>query len=376
MDTAMPPIPLRRRHVLSGAAAATLLSATGTRAATGQPLELVATFTGPRQVTGVAVSARGRIFVNFPRWEEDVAISVAEVGANGALTPYPDRPWNAFRNADAAAAAPGRSFVCVQSVTVDAQDRLWVLDPAAPGLTFEVQGGPKLVCIDLATNAVKRIYRFGPDVAPQGSYLNDIRFTADGRRGVMTNSGAPGCLIAFDVETGAARRVLVGHPSTQFDKTVTITVSGKPLRMLDGQPAHFSADGIMLDADDRTVFWQATTGQTMYKVPLAALFDRTLSAEALGAKVQVAAKTFVTDGYWSSRRAGMLLTAAEEFAVRRMEPDGRFTTLVQDPRLLWPDSMAEGPDGAIYVTASHIPEMKAWQGPGIAQTQLFRFHPR
>ena len=61
----MPPIPLRRRHVLSGAAAATLLSATRTRAATstgaatGQPLELVATFTSPRQVTGVAVSAQG-----------------------------------------------------------------------------------------------------------------------------------------------------------------------------------------------------------------------------------------------------------------------------------------------------------------------------
>jgi hypothetical protein len=48
---------------------------------------------------------------------------------------------------------------------------------------------------------------------------------------------------------------------------------------------------------------------------------------------------------------------------------------VQDSRLLWPDSMAEGPEGAIYVTASHIPEMKMWQGPGVSQTQLFRFKP-
>ena len=63
----------------------------------------------------------------------------------------------------------------------------------------------------------------------------------------------------------------------------------------------------------------------------------------------------------------MLVTAAEQFAVRRMDPDGRFTTLAQDPRLLWPDSMAEGPDGAIYVTASHIPEMKAWQGRASAR---------
>ena len=377
MDDTMPeiPTPLRRRTLLTAAAAVSLTAATGTRAATGAPLELVATFANPRQVTGVAVSKTGRIFVNFPRWEEDVMVSVAEVGPNARLAPYPDAGWNAFRNVDPTAAEPGRSFVCVQSVTVDAQDRLWVLDPAAPGLSFEVTGGPKLVCIDLATNRVTRVYRFGTDVAPQGSYLNDLRFTADGRRAVITNSGAPGCLIAFDVETGAARRVLVGHPSTQFDKSVTITVGGKPLQRLDGEPAHFSADGIMLDGQDRFAYWQATTGKTMYRIPVAALFDRSLSPAQLGAQVHVAATTFVTDGYWFSHRSGMLVTAAEEFSVRRLESDGRFTSLVRDRRLLWPDSMAEGPDGAIYVTASHIPEMKAWQGPGISQTQLFRFHP-
>ncbi len=367
---------LRRRDFVLGIGSAALAPSLIARAAAGPvPLELVATFDNPRQVTGVGVSKGGRIFVNFPRWEEDVAISVAEVGPNGTLTPFPDAGWNAFRAADPASADPGRSFVCVQSVTVDAQDRLWVLDPAAPGLSLEVSGGPKLVCIDLATNTVRRVYEFGPDVAPQGSYLNDIRFTADGRRAVLTDSGQPGCLIAFDVETGKARRVLVGHPSTQFQKNVTIAIDGAPLRRLDGQGAQFSADGILIDGTDTTVYWQATTGRTMYRVPLALLFDRGLSAQRLGAQVQVAARGFVADGYWFSRRSGMLVTAAEDHQVRRLERDGSFSVLVNDPRLLWPDSMAEGPDGAIYVTASHIPQMKAWQGLGVNQTQLFRFHP-
>ncbi|MGI4795240.1 MAG: L-dopachrome tautomerase-related protein [Janthinobacterium lividum] len=369
--------PLRRRNVLAGVAALSASVAAGARAASPRqaPLELVATFSNPRQVTGVGVSSTGRIFVNFPRWEEDVAVSVAEVGANGGLTPFPDAGWNAYRNSDPHAAKAGQSFVCVQSVTVDAQNRLWVLDAAAPGLTFEVPGGPKLVCIDLATNRVSRIYPVGNDIAPQGSYLNDIRFTADGKRAVITNSGAPGCLIVLDVATGAMRRVLSGHPSTQFDPLVTITVSGRPLTMLDGQPAHFSADGIMLDGQDQYAYWQATTGQTMYRAPVAALFDRTLSPAGLAAQVHEVTRSFVTDGYLFSHKSGMLVTAAQDFAVKRLERDGSFTTLAEDRRLLWPDSMAEGPDGAIYVTASHIPEMKAWQGPGISQTQLFRFHP-
>ena len=50
---------------------------------TGQPwtIEQVARF--DHQVTGVSVSEDGRIFVNFPRWTEDSAVSVAELNRDG-----------------------------------------------------------------------------------------------------------------------------------------------------------------------------------------------------------------------------------------------------------------------------------------------------
>jgi hypothetical protein len=51
-------------------------------------LQQVASF--EHQVTGVTVSADGRIFVNFPRWTEDAPISVAEVTRDGQIKPYPD----------------------------------------------------------------------------------------------------------------------------------------------------------------------------------------------------------------------------------------------------------------------------------------------
>ena len=365
-------ITLPRRTLLGAGAALLAAPAIAVRAAATPKLDLVATFPN-RQVTGVAVAPTGRIFVNFPRWEADVPISVAEVSHNGALTPYPDAAWNSFR--DAAPADPANRFVCVQSVTCDPLGNLWVLDPAAPGLAFEVTGGPKLVRIDLATNKVARIYSFDPTVAPQGSYLNDLRFTPDGKRAVLTNSGQPGCLLTFDVQSGEFRRVLVGHPSTQFEKNMVVTVHGKKLVRLDGETAQFSADGIALDNQGEYVHWQATTGTTMYRAPVKALFDPHMTPEQLGNTVETVAKTFLADGYWMARSGVLYVTSCADSSVKRMLPDKTFQTAVQDSRLLWPDSMAEGSDGSIYVTASHIPQMKTWQGPGVGQTQLFRFKP-
>ena len=78
-----------------------------------------------QQVTGVGVSTdSGRVFVNFPFWSDDHSISVAEI-VNGQPKPFPNEDWNRPGPA-------GSHFICVQSVVVDDQDNLWVLDPASP----------------------------------------------------------------------------------------------------------------------------------------------------------------------------------------------------------------------------------------------------
>ena len=53
------------------------------------------------------------------------------------------------------------------------------------------------------------------------------------------------------------------------------------------------------------------------------------------------------------------------------------TTLVRDDRLRWPDTFSEGPDGTIYVTASHIQDMPWYVegNPLAVRTALFRIEP-
>jgi sugar lactone lactonase YvrE len=334
-------------------------------------LQPVANF--EHQVTGVTVSTDGRIFVNFPRWTEDAPVSVAEVTRDGQIRPYPDDAWNAWRNARKNEMSAGDHFVCVQSVVADARGNLWVVDPAAPATAPVVSGGPKLVRIDLKANKVAQVIRFDETVAPQGSYLNDVRFSPDGRHAYLTDAGAKGALVVVDLQTRKARRVLDGHASTQAEKDVVVKADGQPLRRPDGRGVEFAADSIALSPDGRTLYWKALTGRTLYRIATDALENPRLSGKDLEARVERAGETEPTDGLWIDGRGRLYLSAIEENAVKVRE-GGRDTTLVQDARLRWPDTFSEGPDGTIYVTSSRIQDMswfKPENGPRLA-TQLWR----
>ena len=322
----------------------------------------------------------GRVFVSFPRWTEDAPVSVAEVTIDGGLRPYPDEAWNAWRNAEKDEVTPGDHWVCVQSVVADKRGSLWVIDPAAPATARVVRGGPKLVRIDLASNRVAQVIPFDERVAPQGSYLNDVRLGADGRHAYVTDFGARGAIVVVDLPSGRARRALDGDPSTQVEKGVVIKVGGRELRRPDGRAPEFAADGIALSPDGRYLYWQATTGRTLYRFPTAALDDARLRPEALAAKVEKVGENGVADGLLIDERGRMYVTSPEDDLVKRRDDVAAGTPptiLVRDPRLRWPDTFAEGPDGAIYVTTSRIQD-SAWFVPTASPslpTQLWRIEP-
>lgn len=334
-------------------------------------LSLVAAF--DHQVTGVTVTDDGRTFVNFPRWTEDTAVSVAEILDDGSLRPYPDDAWNGWRNANDA--SPGDHWVCVQAVVADG-DSVWVLDPAAPATAHLVPGGPKLVQIALDGDRVARTVAFGEDVAPEGSYLNDVRFSPDGTHAYITDSGWRGALVVVDLETGTARRVLDGHPSTQPEDDVTVEIDGERLSRPDGRGAVFAADSLALSNDGETLYWKALTGRTLYRIATSALRDESLDADALAEAVETVGQTEITDGLWIHSSGRFFLTAVETYAVIERDGDAE-TVVVQDDRLRWPDTMSEGPDGTMYVTASHIQD-SPWFKPDAdhaVPSALYRFDP-
>lgn len=105
--------------------------------------------------TGVTVSQSGRIFVNYPRWDDPVAFTVAEL-VGGREVPFPDANVNRLDLTRA-----GDTFVSVQSVVVDPRDRLWIVNTGSINLNpIVTPNALKLVCVDLATNKIVKTITF------------------------------------------------------------------------------------------------------------------------------------------------------------------------------------------------------------------------
>jgi len=242
-----------------------------------------------------------------------------------------------------------------------------------------VSQGPKLVRIDLASDKVTQTIAFDEDAAPQGSYLNDVRFSNDGKYAFITDSGVKGALLVVDLAAGKTARVLDGHPSTQMKKGLNVTADGKVLRRPDGRGVEFSADGIELSKDGDYLYWQAIKGDQLYRIPTAALVGDGLHGKDVSDLVEHYGSNGVNDGLLIARGTDdMYLSSVQDNAIKVRKlaegPQAEARVVVQDERLRWPDTFSQGPDGAIYVTTSHIQDSAFFKpdAPPALPTQLWK----
>jgi sugar lactone lactonase YvrE len=323
-------------------------------------LETVAYFNGAMP-TGITVSQHGRIFVNFPKWGDEVQFTVAEI-RNGEPVAYPDEAINQTNPDDPAAA-----LVSVQSVVVDPADRLWILDTGSPLFQSTKYGGPKLLCVDLTTDQVVKKILFPQDVALPTTYLNDVRF--DLRRGsegmaFITDSAqkGPNGIIVVDLASGESWRQLHDHPSTKAEELQTFLpiVEGRPFleHQQNGsvkQGAGMGSDGIAISADGARLYYCPLGSRKLYSVDTEALIDRSLDDKDVAAMVtDEGDKGGASDGLESDAAGHIYSTNYEHNAILRRLPGGEWETVAHDQRLLWPDTLSVAADGYLYVTANQL----------------------
>ena len=327
-------------------------------------LEPVAYFNGAMP-TGVTVSHKGRIFVNFPRWGDEVSFTVAEV-RDGKAIAYPDEAMNQTDPHDLAADAS--ALVSVQSVVVDPADRLWILDTGSPMFQPTKYGGPKLLCVDLNMNQVVKKILFPQNVALPTTYLNDVRFDLQrGKEGIadITDSAqnGPNGIIVVDLASGESWRRLNDHPSTKAEdlRTFLPIVEGRPFLVKqeeDGSTnlaANMGSDGIAISATGEWLYYCPLASRRLYSVSTEALSDRSVDDQYVSRTVKDEGdKGGASDGLESDAEGRIYMTNYEHNSIMRRSPNGEWETIVHDPRLLWPDTLSLASDGYLYVTANQL----------------------
>ena len=295
------------------------------------------------QLTGVAISKDGRLFTSYPLWSATYLDAVAEI-TNGK-TAYPGQTMNSWVRGDSGMS----KFVDVQSVYVDANDNLWVVDAGSPFEDGVYQNSQKLIEISLSSNTVLRTYPL-VGATDDASYLNNVQVDVSNNKAYLTNSSEGG-IVVVDLATGSTRQVLEGSSSVIADQTYILTIDGTQIN-LSGSPFYQNSTGIALAPDNSYLYYKPLTDHNLHRIPTQDLLDTTLDANVLSARVENLGTYVATSGMVFDQSGNLYMGDIEQHRIIKLDKNLKLTQVVADSRLIWPDSYAISSDGYLYISCS------------------------
>ena len=350
-----------KRRTFLGAATAALAATQLARPAyaassTAGHYTVVATFGAPMP-TGVTVSHKGRIFVNYPALGRPGHVHRRRAeGRQGRRLPR--RRVNRVDKADAGRDArvgaerrrrPGRP-------AVDPRHRQHRVRPGLPG-------GAKLVGVDLHDRHGVQTIPFPPEVALKTTYLNDVRFDLRrGKAGVayITDSRAgPNGIIVVDLDSGAllaaAERPPVHEGRTRTScRSSRASPSWSAPRAASRTPYELGSDGIAISDDGKHLYYCPLSSRQLYRVPTDALADPHATDADVAATVENLGFKPMADGLESDDKGRLYGGDLEHNAIWRRNPDGTYRTLAQGTDLNWIDTLSVASDRHLYATANQL----------------------
>jgi len=299
------------------------------------------------QLTGVAISKDGRLFTCYPLWPGPHKYDVVEVLAGNQVRPYPDEAMNSWKEGE-----DGKDkWVCVQAVYVDDENYLWVVDPACPNMEQVYDDSFKLVKFNLATDSIEKVYRFN-GVLNTKSYINDVRVDTRQKTAYLTNSNEGG-IVVVDLQSGVTRELLRDHYSVKHDPTFKLIIDGKEFKK-NGKPVHLQSDGIALTPDGEWLYYKPLTDDKLYRIRTEFLRNNELPVDDLEDMVEDLGSFSVTDGMVFDKRGYLYLGDYQHYKMISVTPAHDTDNLLEDERLIWPDSYAISDDGYLYISCSQI----------------------
>lgn len=329
-------------------------------------LELVAELKeGPGNI---AVAGRRVILSMHPFYSP--TLRVVELKPDGSLVPFPNEAWARAPEKEGPDAVGTNK---VLGIRADSRGVVWMLD----------HGGqvPKVVGWDTRKNKLHKVIPLPPPVTRPESFHNDLAvdtvhdalFIAD------VGGGKVPAIVVVDLKTGQARRVLENDASVRHED-VPMVVDGKPVRRKnpDGSitEPRLGINPIAIDPVAQWVYYGAMHGTSLYRVRTRDLLDKKLTPEQLSTRVERYGDKPVSDGIIVNNAGDVFITDVTANAIGVTGKDGKYRRIVQDERLSWPDGLALGSDGKVYVTVNRLHRsaaLNAGQNESQPPYYVFRF---
>lgn len=311
---------------------------------------------GKALIQGLKLDSEGTMYVSTARWagpEMPATLSrLVQEGDHYVLAPFPSEAMNDIENPD--------GIKSVLGFEIDRNGVMWILDQGHIAGQRSAPGAEKLILWDVEESRELQRYEFSDeDTDKQCSFLNDVAVDNDAGFAYITDSGIfcdplDGGLIVYNREENKARRVLDRTHFTGEDPNFVFNIDNRPV--LKDQPMRTGADGIALSGDKKTLYWTNLTGNRLYSIPTALLRDFTKPEVELQKAVRVdAILPSNTDGMTADRAGNVYMSALTLNGLMRRDADtGEISRLTYHPEMSWPDTLAWGPSGSLYVVSNHL----------------------
>ena len=301
-------------------------------------LEEVLSYDEP--IGNVAVNRDGRIFFTVHPESRPRGNKLLEY-VRGAAVPYPS------------GGEQSELFDTVLGIAIDRYNRLWTIDHGNHGWR-----SPRIIAFDLDTDVIIREQILPPEVAPAGSFLQDLQVSADGNTIIIADTSlwrkAP-AIIVYDIETGSARRVLQSHSSVSAEDYM-IRNNDREMEFLGGIVAlRGGVDGIALG--EEWLYYGALNGSGLFRIRLTDLKNASLPPGQLANRVERVSDKPLSDGMSIDLEGNVYITDIEHNAVFVSRPGGGMETLIRSSEIRWPDALSFGPDGYLYLADSALAEL-------------------
>ncbi|KAK6433071.1 hypothetical protein LTR95_010757 [Oleoguttula sp. CCFEE 5521] len=300
-------------------------------------------------INAVSTTPEGRLFLPYARIDGSKGPTVVE-WVNQTAVPFPDLEWNSY----SASKDPATHLVRINSQRIGPDGQLWLVDVGSPafGAPVILPIGPKLVVVNLTTNAVSRTYPLGT-VVLSSSLLDDVRFNPAANLAYLTDAGVP-ALIVLDLHTGEARRFLENDISTAA--TFPISAEGCLLHDSNGNFQYIYADQLEVSPDAKWRYYQPASGQ-LYRIDtcyLNAAFHNSSLASILSQYREPFALTPSTGGTAIDAAGNIYVGDTDRQNIEIIASNGTRSVLLHDERLLWVDAMWVDSQQRLWMPAAQL----------------------